>query len=64
MLVDRKKSARPISQIGQASCEQKLQHTYKDGVLIPYPLIRQNPHRWRMCADLVTMSNGVSLRAD
>jgi hypothetical protein len=35
-----KKSARPISQIGQASCKQKLQHTYKDGVLIPYPLLR------------------------
>jgi hypothetical protein len=34
-----KKSARPISQIGQASCKQKLQHTYKDGVLIPYPLL-------------------------
>jgi len=30
-----KKTTRPISQIGQASCEQKLQHTYKDGVLIP-----------------------------
>ena len=45
-----KKSARPISQIGQASWKQKLQHTCKDGVLIPYPLIRQNPHRWRMCA--------------
>jgi len=51
MLVDRK-SARPISQIGQASCEQKLQPTYKDGVLIPYPLICQNPHWWRMCAGL------------
>ena len=36
-----KKSARPISQIGQASCKQKLQHTYKDGVWIPYPLICQ-----------------------
>jgi hypothetical protein len=47
-----KKSARPISQIGQASWKQKLQHTYKDGVLIPYPLIRQNPHRWRMYADV------------
>ena len=47
-----KKSTRSISQIGQTSCEQKLQHTYKDGVLIPYPLIRQNPHRWRMCASL------------
>jgi hypothetical protein len=43
ILVD-KKSARPISQIGQVSWKQKLQHTYKDGVLIPYPLIRQNPH--------------------
>jgi hypothetical protein len=49
---EQKKSARPISQIGQASCEQKLQHTYKDGVLIPYPLIHQNLHRWRMCAGL------------
>ena len=48
-----KKSARPISQIGQASCKQKLQHTCKDGVLIPYPLIRQNHHRWRMPAGLV-----------
>jgi hypothetical protein len=47
-----KKSARPISQIGQANCKQKLQHTYKDGVLIPYPLIHQNSHRWRMCADV------------
>ena len=46
----RKKSARSISQIGQASCKQKLQHTYKDGVLIPYLLIRLNPRRWRMCA--------------
>jgi hypothetical protein len=45
-----KKSARLISQISQASCKQKWQHTYKDGVLIPYPLIHQNPHRWRMCA--------------
>jgi hypothetical protein len=40
-----KKTARPISQIGQASWKQKLQHTYKDGVLIPYPLIHQNSHR-------------------
>ena len=32
--------------------QTKLQHTCKDGVLIPYPLIRQNPHRWRMCASL------------
>ena len=47
-----KKSARPISQIGQASCEQKLRHIYKDRVLIPYPLIRQNLHWWRMCAGL------------
>jgi len=53
MLVDRKKSARPISQISQASCKQKLQHTYKDGMMIPYPLIHQNPHRWRMPAGLV-----------
>jgi hypothetical protein len=49
---EQKKSARPISQISQASCELKLQHTYKDGVLIPYPLIRQNLHWWRMCAGL------------
>jgi len=27
----KEKSARSISQIGQAGCEQKLQHTYKDG---------------------------------
>ena len=39
-----KKLTRPISQIGQASYKQKMQHTCKDGVLIPYPLIRQNPH--------------------
>ena len=48
-----KKSIRPIYQIGQDSCKQKLQHTCKDGVLIPYLLIRQNPHRWRMPVGLV-----------
>jgi hypothetical protein len=47
-----KKSARLISQIGQVNCKQKLKDTYKDGVLIPNPLIHQNPHRWRMCADV------------
>jgi hypothetical protein len=39
-----KKLARPISQIGQASWKQKLQHAYKDRVLIPNSLIHQNPH--------------------
>jgi hypothetical protein len=39
-----KKLARPIYQIGQASWKQKLQHTYKDRVLIPYSLIHQNHH--------------------
>jgi hypothetical protein len=48
-----KKSVRPISQINQASWTQKLQHTYKNRVLIHYPLIRQNPHRWKMCANVI-----------
>jgi hypothetical protein len=43
-----KKLARPISQIGQASSKQKLQPTCKDGVWIPYSLIHQIPHGWRL----------------
>jgi hypothetical protein len=41
---EQKKLARPIYKIGQASCKQKTQHTYKGGVFMPYPLTRQNPH--------------------
>jgi len=46
--VDKQKSTTPISQIGQAVYIQKLQHTCKDGEWIPYPLLCQIPHRWRM----------------
>jgi hypothetical protein len=47
--MDKQKSAKLISQVErQASCKQKAQHTYKDGVSILYPLIHQIPHRWMM----------------